>query len=79
MKKTKGILSVVAFVLAVGGAFATALNPPVQGYVFNGISCQESTFECSGIGPECKDMQNRLVGNSALWNGTSCGSPLRHQ
>lgn len=78
MKRTRVLMNVVAFVFAIGAAYASAKSPLVQGYKFVAPDqpCSISV-QCSGEGNACMDGQ-APVGDSQAWSGTSCGTPLDH-
>src|SRR5690606_14667347 len=59
MKKTKVLFSFVAFLLAIGAAFAskTSASTMVQGYIQNGPQCIPS-IQCSNAGgPQCRNTE----------------------
>lgn len=79
MKKTRILLTVFAFVLAIGAALASHLNPLVQGYIYVPLTdqCVQSSKNCSGDGSTCMD-GTRIVFDTGIKNGTSCGTALKH-
>jgi hypothetical protein len=80
MKKFRMIFPLVAFLVAIGGAFASSLNPPTQGYIriYNPLLPCQTSKECNNMGPACLD-QGRVVFDGTIMSSTSCGTALNHQ
>lgn len=71
-------MNVLAFVFAIGAAYASAKSTSIQGYKFVEIGqpCAISV-ECSGEGNTCMDGSDQ-VWSSENSSGTSCGTLLQH-
>jgi hypothetical protein len=81
MKKFRLILPAVAFVIAIGSAFASSLSPLTQGYikVTNPLQPCQTSVQCNNTGAICKDASNRDVFDGSVMSSTSCGTALLHQ
>jgi len=76
MKKFSIFLYVVAFVIAISSAYASASSQLQIGYVLiNGVCTQ--SIDCTGTGATCFDAQGRTVFSGLNPNPpTHCGTPL---
>lgn len=72
-------MNVLAFVFAIGAAYASSKSVSVQGYKFVQIGqpCAISV-ECNELGNTCMDESDQ-VWNSETSSGTSCGTLLNHR
>jgi hypothetical protein len=78
MKKLRLILSVLAFVLAIGASFATKKFVSAQGYVYVGGAIPQCVMDitCDQNGSfTCKN-GTAIEQSSSTVNGTNCGTTL---
>jgi hypothetical protein len=80
MKRFRMIFPLVAFLVALGSAFASSLNPPIQGYikVSNPLQPCQTSVQCNNNGATCLDAGRPVFDGSTI-SSTSCGAALNHQ
>jgi hypothetical protein len=86
MKKSRLVLSLIAFTFAIVSAFAFNTNPITYGYVdtiANPDECVSVTATCNGTLVNCKqDVDAAIAGQETIFefaSGTTCGLVQKEQ